>query len=268
MFWINNSGEHPNGTAKMSARRMFDWSVCSLRQTAWAWHTSGSRRWSAPLPDLCSSSGRSLTPSRRCWSKSLLGSSADVYWVSSPHPGVCQSYKWKEWNPNNAFTFLIVGAGLNFFFFFLTLQLWGSSTLCKINNFLYSPSFCRGDEGIPASYWAGRQRLSLCRLQAQEWPFWCDHCRFDKGNNRKGIPSVPFFVRCLSGKIKWIQFVFLSPCLLKISDVLKWCSVFFVWMQGCHCLLDIAPHAIERLHSVHIYPIVVFVRYKNAKQIK
>ncbi|XP_006783861.1 disks large homolog 5a isoform X3 [Neolamprologus brichardi] len=38
--------------------------------------------------------------------------------------------------------------------------------------------------------------------------------------------------------------------------------------KGCHCLLDIAPHAIERLHSVHIYPIVVFVRYKNAKQIK
>lgn len=39
-------------------------------------------------------------------------------------------------------------------------------------------------------------------------------------------------------------------------------------IQGCHCLLDIGPHAIERLHSVHIYPIVVFVRYKNAKQIK
>jgi len=39
-------------------------------------------------------------------------------------------------------------------------------------------------------------------------------------------------------------------------------------VQGCHCLLDIAPHAIERLHSVHIYPIVVFIRYKNAKQIK
>ncbi len=43
---------------------------------------------------------------------------------------------------------------------------------------------------------------------------------------------------------------------------------FLFWIQGCHCLLDIAPHAIERLHSVHIYPIVVFVRYKNAKQIK
>uniref|UniRef100_A0AAY4A5N9 Discs, large homolog 5a (Drosophila) n=1 Tax=Denticeps clupeoides TaxID=299321 RepID=A0AAY4A5N9_9TELE len=38
--------------------------------------------------------------------------------------------------------------------------------------------------------------------------------------------------------------------------------------QGCHCLLDIAPHAIERLHSVQIYPIVIFIRYKNAKQIK
>ncbi|KAG7260529.1 hypothetical protein CRUP_035223, partial [Coryphaenoides rupestris] len=24
----------------------------------------------------------------------------------------------------------------------------------------------------------------------------------------------------------------------------------------CHCLLDIATHAIERLHAVHIYPIV------------
>ncbi|KAL2078596.1 hypothetical protein ACEWY4_026281 [Coilia grayii] len=38
--------------------------------------------------------------------------------------------------------------------------------------------------------------------------------------------------------------------------------------QDCHCLLDIAPYAIERLHSVHIYPIVIFIRYKNAKQIK
>ncbi|KAJ8264329.1 hypothetical protein GJAV_G00147910 [Gymnothorax javanicus] len=39
-------------------------------------------------------------------------------------------------------------------------------------------------------------------------------------------------------------------------------------IKDCHCLLDIAPHAIERLHSVHIYPIVIFIRYKNAKQIK
>lgn len=38
--------------------------------------------------------------------------------------------------------------------------------------------------------------------------------------------------------------------------------------QNRHCLLDIAPHAIERLHHMHIYPIVIFIHYKSAKQIK
>uniref|UniRef100_A0A3Q2YKW1 Discs, large homolog 5a (Drosophila) n=1 Tax=Hippocampus comes TaxID=109280 RepID=A0A3Q2YKW1_HIPCM len=51
-------------------------------------------------------------------------------------------------------------------------------------------------------------------------------------------------------------------------DVTTVASIKETTDKGCHCLLDIAPHAIERLHSVHIYPIVVFVRYKNAKQIK
>nr|XP_057914653.1 disks large homolog 5-like isoform X3 [Doryrhamphus excisus] len=51
-------------------------------------------------------------------------------------------------------------------------------------------------------------------------------------------------------------------------DVTTVTSIKEITEKGCHCLLDIAPHAIERLHSVHIYPIVVFVRYKNAKQIK
>ncbi|XP_034041643.1 disks large homolog 5a isoform X2 [Thalassophryne amazonica] len=51
-------------------------------------------------------------------------------------------------------------------------------------------------------------------------------------------------------------------------DVTTVASIKEITEKGCHCLLDIAPHAIERLHSVHIYPIVVFVRYKNAKQIK
>uniref|UniRef100_A0A3Q3NG94 Discs, large homolog 5a (Drosophila) n=1 Tax=Mastacembelus armatus TaxID=205130 RepID=A0A3Q3NG94_9TELE len=51
-------------------------------------------------------------------------------------------------------------------------------------------------------------------------------------------------------------------------DVTTVASIKEIADKGCHCLLDIAPHAIERLHSVHIYPIVVFVRYKNAKQIK
>ncbi|XP_062286298.1 disks large homolog 5a isoform X2 [Scomber scombrus] len=51
-------------------------------------------------------------------------------------------------------------------------------------------------------------------------------------------------------------------------DVTTVASIKEITDKGCHCLLDIAPHAIERLHSVHIYPIVVFVRYKNSKQIK
>uniref|UniRef100_A0A668AM15 Discs, large homolog 5a (Drosophila) n=1 Tax=Myripristis murdjan TaxID=586833 RepID=A0A668AM15_9TELE len=51
-------------------------------------------------------------------------------------------------------------------------------------------------------------------------------------------------------------------------DVTTVASIKEITEKDCHCLLDIAPHAIERLHSVHIYPIVVFIRYKNAKQIK
>ncbi|MGH0131361.1 UNVERIFIED_CONTAM: hypothetical protein FKN15_046299 [Acipenser sinensis] len=51
-------------------------------------------------------------------------------------------------------------------------------------------------------------------------------------------------------------------------DVTTVVSIKEITEKDCHCLLDIAPHAIERLHSVHIYPIVIFIRYKNAKQIK
>ncbi|MGH0134380.1 UNVERIFIED_CONTAM: hypothetical protein FKN15_059082 [Acipenser sinensis] len=51
-------------------------------------------------------------------------------------------------------------------------------------------------------------------------------------------------------------------------DVTTVASIKEITEKDCHCLLDIAAHAIERLHSVHIYPIVIFIRYKNAKQIK
>ncbi|KAK0145509.1 Disks large 5 [Merluccius polli] len=51
-------------------------------------------------------------------------------------------------------------------------------------------------------------------------------------------------------------------------DVTTVASIKEITERDCHCLLDVAPHAIERLHSVHIYPIVIFIRYKNAKQIK
>ncbi|XP_075697912.1 disks large homolog 5 isoform X3 [Rhinoderma darwinii] len=51
-------------------------------------------------------------------------------------------------------------------------------------------------------------------------------------------------------------------------DVTTVTSIKEITEKNCHCLLDIAPHAIERLHSVHIYPIVLFIRYKSTKQIK
>uniref|UniRef100_UPI0037E9C252 disks large homolog 5-like isoform X2 n=1 Tax=Semicossyphus pulcher TaxID=241346 RepID=UPI0037E9C252 len=51
-------------------------------------------------------------------------------------------------------------------------------------------------------------------------------------------------------------------------DVTTVASIKEITEKDSHCLLDIAPHAIERLHSVHIYPIVIFIRYKNSKQIK
>ncbi|XP_055085426.1 disks large homolog 5-like [Periophthalmus magnuspinnatus] len=51
-------------------------------------------------------------------------------------------------------------------------------------------------------------------------------------------------------------------------DVTTVATIKEVTEKDCHCLLDIAPYAIERLHAAHIYPIVIFIRYKNAKQIK
>uniref|UniRef100_A0A8C2E603 Discs large MAGUK scaffold protein 5 n=1 Tax=Cyprinus carpio TaxID=7962 RepID=A0A8C2E603_CYPCA len=51
-------------------------------------------------------------------------------------------------------------------------------------------------------------------------------------------------------------------------DVTTVASIKEITEKDCHCLLDIAPHAIERLHVVNIYPIVIFIRYRNAKQIK
>lgn len=47
-----------------------------------------------------------------------------------------------------------------------------------------------------------------------------------------------------------------------------WRSLTVHPSQNRHCLLDIGPHAIERLHHMHIYPIVIFIHYKSAKHIK
>ncbi|XP_012579236.1 PREDICTED: disks large homolog 5 isoform X2 [Condylura cristata] len=51
-------------------------------------------------------------------------------------------------------------------------------------------------------------------------------------------------------------------------DVTTVASIKEVTEKNRHCLLDVAPHAIERLHHMHIYPIVIFIHYKSAKHIK
>lgn len=35
-----------------------------------------------------------------------------------------------------------------------------------------------------------------------------------------------------------------------------------------HCIVDVSPSGIQRLHSLRIYPIVIRVKFKSAKQIK
>ncbi|XP_066099025.1 disks large homolog 5 isoform X1 [Saccopteryx bilineata] len=51
-------------------------------------------------------------------------------------------------------------------------------------------------------------------------------------------------------------------------DVTTVASIKEIIEKNRHCLLDIAPHAIERLHHMHLYPIVIFIHYKSAKHIK
>ncbi|XP_034518648.1 disks large homolog 5 isoform X3 [Ailuropoda melanoleuca] len=51
-------------------------------------------------------------------------------------------------------------------------------------------------------------------------------------------------------------------------DVTTVASIKEITEKNRHCLLDIGPHAIERLHHLHIYPIVIFIHYKSAKHIK
>lgn len=51
-------------------------------------------------------------------------------------------------------------------------------------------------------------------------------------------------------------------------DVTTVASIKEITEKNRHCLLDIGAHAIERLHHVHIYPIVIFIHYKSAKHIK
>ncbi|VDO52330.1 unnamed protein product [Haemonchus placei] len=38
--------------------------------------------------------------------------------------------------------------------------------------------------------------------------------------------------------------------------------------MGIHCIVDVSPSGIQRLHSLRIYPIVIRIKFKSAKQIK
>lgn len=45
-------------------------------------------------------------------------------------------------------------------------------------------------------------------------------------------------------------------------------SVRDLMSQGKHCLLDIHMSAVDKLHQVQIYPIVLLVKYKTVKQLR
>ena len=35
-----------------------------------------------------------------------------------------------------------------------------------------------------------------------------------------------------------------------------------------HCLLDVSPSAVERLHALQVYPIILFIKFKSPKHIR
>ncbi|KAL8565502.1 hypothetical protein ACOMHN_049478 [Nucella lapillus] len=49
---------------------------------------------------------------------------------------------------------------------------------------------------------------------------------------------------------------------IQVSSIREICN------KGIHCLLNVNPQAIERLHRLKIYPIVICIHHKNHKQIK
>ncbi|XP_021371465.1 disks large homolog 5-like, partial [Mizuhopecten yessoensis] len=49
---------------------------------------------------------------------------------------------------------------------------------------------------------------------------------------------------------------------IRVSSIREICD------QSIHCLLNTSPAAIERLHRLQIYPIVIFARHKSFKQIR
>ena len=41
-----------------------------------------------------------------------------------------------------------------------------------------------------------------------------------------------------------------------------------LYFQNQHCIIKVSLEAVERLHANEVYPIVLFIKFKSAKQIK
>lgn len=48
----------------------------------------------------------------------------------------------------------------------------------------------------------------------------------------------------------------------------SFCNTLNIILQNRHCILDVCISAVERLHRQNIFPIVLLLRFKSAKQIK
>lgn len=53
----------------------------------------------------------------------------------------------------------------------------------------------------------------------------------------------------------------------KLFDVISASSVANVTDQGLHCIVDLSPAAVKRLHQLGIYPILIRLKFKSAKQV-
>uniref|UniRef100_A0A1I7WN56 Guanylate kinase-like domain-containing protein n=1 Tax=Heterorhabditis bacteriophora TaxID=37862 RepID=A0A1I7WN56_HETBA len=54
----------------------------------------------------------------------------------------------------------------------------------------------------------------------------------------------------------------------KLYDVIPATAIQNIIDRNLHCIVDISPAGIQRLHSLRIYPIVIRIKFKSAKQVK
>uniref|UniRef100_A0A0N5AG24 PDZ domain-containing protein n=1 Tax=Syphacia muris TaxID=451379 RepID=A0A0N5AG24_9BILA len=54
----------------------------------------------------------------------------------------------------------------------------------------------------------------------------------------------------------------------EVFEVVSVSSLQQIINNGYHCILDVAPQAVAKLRNMHLYPIFIRIRFKNAKQLK